>query len=389
MKIPAFLHRFSSPKIFHQSTGRFVPWLLAGFLATAIIGIYQGLWVAPPDYEQGESYRIIYVHVPAAWLSMFVYMVMAVSSAIFLIWRIKLADVIALASAPLGAAFTALALATGSIWGKPMWGTWWQWDARLTSELVLLFLYLGYIALRAAIEDRQAASRAGAVLALVGVVNIPIIHYSVEWWNTLHQGSTITRFDKPAMAPEMLWPLLLMAISFKLLFFSGTFIAARGENLRREAHSGWARAAASFRMGFGPLLLVIASLVYVGWQASQPATLAVMSEEITVRGTVQNLVKQENETHFVLQSEDTQTAVYFAGKASRYLIEGKGAEVQGTLKDDHLQASRVVGMNLNDYSDYLLSSFLLALLTALFIVFYPLQQERNGHRAVRLRGLLD
>ena len=388
MKIPAFLHRFSSPKLFHQSTGRFVPWLLAGFLASAIVGIYHGLWVAPPDYEQGESYRIIYVHVPAAWLSMFVYMVMAVSSAIFLIWRIKLADVIALASAPLGAAFTALALATGSIWGKPMWGTWWQWDARLTSELVLLFLYLGYIALRAAIEDRQAASRAGAVLALVGVVNIPIIHYSVEWWNTLHQGSTITRFDKPAMAPEMLWPLLLMAISYKLLFFSGTFIAARGENLRREAQSGWARSAAKFRLGFAPLLLILASLVYVGWHALQPQA-ETASEDLTLRGTVQSLVKLDNETRFVLQSDDAQTTVHFAGNVSRYLIEGKGAEVQGTLKDGELQATRVVGMNLNDYSDYLLASFLLALLTALFIVFYPLQQERNGHQAVRLRGLLD
>jgi len=389
MKIPAFLHRFSSPKLFHQSTSRFVPWLLAGFLATAIVGIYQGLWVAPPDYEQGESYRIIYVHVPAAWLSMFAYMVMAVSSAIFMIWRIKLADVIALASAPLGAAFTALALATGSIWGKPMWGTWWQWDARLTSELVLLFLYLGYIALRAAIEDRQAASRAAAVLALVGVVNIPIIHYSVEWWNTLHQGSTITRFDKPAMAPEMLWPLLLMAVSYKLLFFSGVFIAARGENLRREAQSSWARSAAALRMGIGPLLLVIASFAYVGWHALQPAAVSGNSNEITLRGTVQNLLKQDNETRFVLQSGDTQTVVHFASKVSRYLIQGKGAEVQGIMQDGELHANRVVGMNLADYSDYIWASFLLTLATALFIVFYPLRQERNGLKTVRLRAMLD
>lgn len=389
MKIPAFLHRFSSPKLFHQSTGRFVPWLLAGFLATTIIGIYLGLWVAPPDYEQGESYRIIYVHVPAAWLSMFAYVVMAVSSAIFLIWRIKLADVIALASAPLGAAFTALALATGSIWGKPMWGTWWQWDARLTSELVLLFLYLGYLALRAAIEDRQAASRAGAVLAIVGVVNIPIIHYSVEWWNTLHQGSTITRFDKPAMAPEMLWPLLLMALSFKLLFFSGAFIAARGENLRREAQSSWARAASAFRFGLGPILLVLAAVVYVGWHSLQPAEITVSSDETIQRGTVQSLEKEANQTRFVLQTEDAQTPVLFAGNVSRYLIEGKGAEVRGTLKDGLLVANRVIGMNLNDYSDYILASFVLALLTILFIVFYPLQQERNGHKMVRLRGLLD
>ena len=201
---------------------------LAGYLApvfaticglSLIVGLYLGLWVAPPDYEQGDSYRIIFIHVPAAWMSMFAYMVMAISSAVFLIWRLKIADVVALASAPIGAAFTAVALLTGSIWGKPMWGTWWIWDARLTSELLLLFLYFGYLALRGAMETPQGAARAAAILAVVGVVNIPIIHFSVEWWNTLHQPATITKLDKPSMHISMLRPLLIMVLAFQMLYF--------------------------------------------------------------------------------------------------------------------------------------------------------------------------
>lgn len=235
------LHKYASPMHFHAFARQWTPWLLgiAGILLC--VGLYGGLVQAPADYQQGESFRIIYVHVPSAWLSMFAYMVMAGAGATSLIWRVKLGDVIARAAAPLGASFTALALATGSLWGKPMWGTWWVWDARLTSELLLLFLYLGYMALQAAIEDRRAAARAGAVLAVVGVVNIPIIHYSVEWWSTLHQPATVTRFDAPAMATSMLIPLLVMALAFQLLFFGLLLLRARAEVLEFERRAQWVR----------------------------------------------------------------------------------------------------------------------------------------------------
>jgi heme exporter protein C len=183
----------------------------------------------------------MFIHVPAAWMSMFIYMVMAACGAIGLIWRIKLAEVIAISSATIGAWFTFLALVTGSIWGKPMWGTWWVWDARLTSELILLFLYLGVIALYNAIDDKRTAARAVAILALVGVVNIPIIHYSVEWWNTLHQGPTVTKLDKPSIHLSMLIPLLLMAFSFKLYYAFVVLMRARCEVLERERNTGWVR----------------------------------------------------------------------------------------------------------------------------------------------------
>ena len=182
---------------------------------------------------------IIYIHVPSAWMSLFVYVVMAMAGGIGLIWHVKIADIIARSSASLGASFTFLALATGSLWGKPMWGTWWVWDARLTSELILLFLYLGYIALQSAFDDRRVAARAGAVLALVGLVNIPIIHYSVEWWSTLHQGPTITKFDAPSIHMSMLIPLLLMALAFKSYFISVLLIRARSEILEYECNSTW------------------------------------------------------------------------------------------------------------------------------------------------------
>ncbi len=235
----SFFHRLASPKHFYQFANRLIPWLGWSTLITFIIGAYLGLFVAPTDYQQGESYRIIYIHVPAAWMSMFVYMVMAVAGGIGLVWKMKMADIIASSAAPLGAAFTILALVTGSLWGKPMWGTWWIWDARLTSELILLFLYLGFIALQSAIEDRRTAANACAVLALVGVVNIPIIHYSVEWWNTLHQGATVTRFDKPAMATSMLIPLLTMFLAFKLYFGTTLLMRARVEILERERDTTW------------------------------------------------------------------------------------------------------------------------------------------------------
>ena len=205
-------------------------------------GLYGGLILAPTDYEQGEAYRIIFVHVPAAWMSMFVYMVMAVTGAIALVWRLKLAEIVMISCAPIGASFTFLALATGSIWGKPMWNTWWVWDARLTSELLLLFLYFGVMALYNAIEDRRTAARAVAILAIVGVVNIPIIHYSVEWWNTLHQGPTVTKFDKPSIHLSMLIPLLVMAVAFKLFFIGSLFMRVRTELLAREQKSKWVTA---------------------------------------------------------------------------------------------------------------------------------------------------
>lgn len=236
-----FLHRFASPKYFYELSGRMIPWFGWSFLLLALAGLYGGLVLAPPDYQQGESYRIIFIHVPSAWMSLFIYMVMAISGAIGLIWRIKLADIVSACSAPIGASFTFLALATGSLWGKPMWGTWWVWDARLTSELILLFLYFGVIALHSAIEDKRTAARAAAVLALVGVVNIPIIHYSVEWWNTLHQGPTVTKFDKPSIHVSMLIPLLMMAVAFKLYFVTTLLMRARCEVLERERNSGWAQ----------------------------------------------------------------------------------------------------------------------------------------------------
>ncbi len=234
-----FLHKLASPKYFYEISAKLIPWFGWTALLLILVGLYLGLVKAPPDYQQGESYRIIYIHVPAAWMSMFIYVVMAVAGGISLIWKMKLADVMIASSAPIGAAFTFLALATGSLWGKPMWGAWWVWDARLTAELILLFLYFGIMALNAAIEDKRNAARASAVLALVGVVNIPIIHYSVEWWNTLHQGATITKFDKPSMEDSMLIPLLLMALAFKFYYAAVVMKRARVEVLAREKNSAW------------------------------------------------------------------------------------------------------------------------------------------------------
>lgn len=237
-----FIYKLASPKYFYDIAGKLTPWFGWTFLLLALPGLYGGLVLAPPDYQQGDSYRIIFIHVPSAWMSMFVYMFMAVNAGIGLIWRIKLSDIMASSSAPIGAAFTFLALATGSLWGKPMWGTYWVWDARLTSELILLFLYLGFIALQSAIEDKRLAARAGAILVLVGVVNIPIIHYSVEWWNTLHQGPTVTKFDKPSIHTSMLIPLLLMALAFQFYFFANLLMRARCEVLEREKNSSWVEA---------------------------------------------------------------------------------------------------------------------------------------------------
>jgi heme exporter protein C len=237
----AWLHKLSSPPHAYRIAGRLTPWFGWPALALIVTGLYGGLVLAPADYQQGDGFRILYVHAPSAWLSMFIYATMAAAAAIGLIWRIKLAHGVAAASAPVGAWFTFLALATGSIWGKPMWGTWWVWDARLTSELILLFLYLGLIALRAAIDDRERADRATAVLAIVGVVNLPIIHYSVYWWNTLHQGATISKLGKPSITGDMLWPLLVMLAGFTLYYLAVLMTRLRAEILRRERDASWLR----------------------------------------------------------------------------------------------------------------------------------------------------
>jgi heme exporter protein C len=233
------MHKYASPKIFYPFAGKLVPWLAALTVALMFTGLYLGLFVAPPDYQQGETVRIMFIHVPAAWMSMFVYVVMAGAGAVALVWQVKLAEVLASACAPIGASFTLLALASGSLWGKPMWGTWWAWDARLTSELILLFLYLGFMALQASIEDPRRAARACAILALVGVVNIPIIHFSVEWWNTLHQPASVAKFGKPSIHIDILIPLLVMFGAFKAFFATVVLMRMRNELLERERETQW------------------------------------------------------------------------------------------------------------------------------------------------------
>lgn len=243
MSVMHWIHQWGSPPYFYRYSRHVAT--VVGIISLALIawGWYGGLVLAPPDYQQGDAFRIIYVHVPSAWMSLFIYTSMAGAGAIALIWRMKLAEVFIVAAAPLGASFTFVALVTGSVWGKPMWGTWWVWDARLTSELILLFLYLGVIALNNAIEQPRTAARASALLALVGVVNVPIIHYSVIWWNTLHQGPTITRLGKPAMDLDMLLPLLITAIGFTLMFVWLVLVRMRVEILQREGRSRWVKKA--------------------------------------------------------------------------------------------------------------------------------------------------
>src|SRR5258706_12588137 len=206
--------KYASPAAFYPLAGKLIPWFATAAAVLTTIGLYVGFFVAPTDAQQGEAYRIIYIHVPAAWMSMFIYLVMAGYAALTLSLNARLPAMMASALAPTGALFTFIALWTGSLWGKPTWGTWWVWDARLTSELILVFLYVGFIALQASIDDRRRADRAGAVLAIVGVVNIPIIYYSVKWWNTLHQGASISFTKAPSMAATMLTGMLLMALAF-------------------------------------------------------------------------------------------------------------------------------------------------------------------------------
>jgi heme exporter protein C len=233
------MFKYAAPKNFYALAGTLVPWLAVLTAVLMLTGLYRGLFVAPPDYQQGDTVRIMFIHVPSAWMSMFVYVLMAGAGAVALVWQVKLAEILAAACAPIGASFTFLALATGAIWGKPMWGTWWAWDARLTSELVLLFLYFGVMALQASIDDPRRAARAAAVLALVGVVNIPIIHFSVEWWNTLHQPASVTKLGKPSIHIDILIPLLIMFAAFKSYFATMVLVRMRNGILDRERETQW------------------------------------------------------------------------------------------------------------------------------------------------------
>jgi len=234
-----WLHPYAKTEKTYALCNSLLPWFSYLAVLSLIPGIIWGLAFAPADYQQGDAFRIIYIHVPSAILSMGIYTSMAVMAFIGLVWQIRTADMAVAAIAPVGACMTLIALFTGAIWGKPMWGTWWVWDARLTTQLIQLFLYLGVIALYKAYEDRQQASKAAGIIALVGVVNVPIIHYSVEWWNTLHQGATITKFAKPSMDSDMLWPLLLCLFGMVMVVASLVTLRLQNEILRREIHRPW------------------------------------------------------------------------------------------------------------------------------------------------------
>ncbi|MDX1838807.1 heme ABC transporter permease [Legionella taurinensis] len=236
-----FLYQLASPRNFYQLTQRWLPVLGGSVLLTLLPGLVWGLFFAPPDYQQGDAFRIIYIHVPAAFLSMSLYAWMAFLAVLLLVWRIKLAGLMLSVVAQLGAVMAFLALATGSIWGKPMWGAWWVWDARLTSELILLLLYIAILAIRSAFSDSERGDRVIAILTLVGLVDLPIIHYSVYWWNTLHQGSTLSVFAKPKIAAPMLYPLLLSLLGFTLYALWIILHKARNELLLRERRQQWVR----------------------------------------------------------------------------------------------------------------------------------------------------
>jgi heme exporter protein C len=235
-----FIHKTGSPPWFYHMTGKLEPWLWVVSVVLAAAGLYLGLFRAPPDYQQGESVRIMYLHVPAAWMSMLIYGLMAVWGFIALVWRVRIMEVLVISSAPIGAAFTFIALVTGSLWGRPTWGTYWVWDARLTSELILLFLYFGVIALHNAYDEPRKAARAASLLAIVGAINLPIIHFSVQWWNTLHQGSSIGAGGS-SIHPSMLWPLLIMAVASKFYYGASLLGRARLRLLNQDHRKRWVR----------------------------------------------------------------------------------------------------------------------------------------------------
>jgi heme exporter protein C len=238
-----WFYKLASPPSVYRTAAALTPWFMTVAVIAIVCGLIGGLWFAPADYQQGDAFRIIYVHVPSAYMSLFCYTAMALAGAIGLIWRIKMSYALAAATAPIGASFTVLALITGSLWGKPMWGTYWAWDPRLTSELILLFLYAGVMSLRPAFEDPARGDRAAALLSIVGVVNVPIIHFSVQWWNSLHQGATIAKIGKSEMDGSMLWPLLTMLLGFTCFYAAVVCMRLRGEVLNRERQSAWVREA--------------------------------------------------------------------------------------------------------------------------------------------------
>jgi heme exporter protein C len=249
MNRPVRWFTFAAPSRFYGLAGALNPWLWATTVALTVAGLYVGFFVAPTDATQGESYRIIFIHVPAAWMSMIIYLAMAFWAAVGWMFNARMASVLARALAPTGAMFTFLALWTGAFWGKPTWGTWWVWDARLTSELILLFLYLGYIALVASIDDMVRGDKAGALLAIVGAVNVPIIYFSVRWWNTLHQGATISMTAAPKMAHTMLTAMILMTFAFWAYSFAVVFTRAQAMALERDRDAEWSRQMALRRVG--------------------------------------------------------------------------------------------------------------------------------------------
>jgi heme exporter protein C len=228
------MHRFANPARFLRISNVVLPWAAGITVVLMIAGLYLSLFASPADYQQGDTVRIMYIHVPSAWMSLFIYTNMAVAAAVGLVWKHPLADLFTKAAAPIGAGFTALCLITGSLWGEPMWGTWWVWDARLTSVLILFFLYLGYMALVNAFDDPTRGAKAGAILVLVGVVNVPIIKFSVDWWNTLHQPASVVRMGGPSIDPSMLWPLLMMGLAFTAYFVTVVLLRVRSEIAARK-----------------------------------------------------------------------------------------------------------------------------------------------------------
>jgi len=234
-----WIHKLGSPPRAYRLAERLQRWLLWGSLPLLISAAAGGLWLVPMDYQQKDAFRIFYVHVPIAALSLGAYMFLAVAAAVGLIWRMKVAYAVAAAAAPIGTVFTVLALITGSIWGRPMWGTWWVWDVRVTTETIMLFFYIGYLSLAASFEDVSRADRAAALLAIVGSINVPIVKYSVVWWNSLHQGATVLKFGSPTMDRSMLWPFYVAMLGI-LLYFAGVLcIRIRAEILRRDRHAAW------------------------------------------------------------------------------------------------------------------------------------------------------
>jgi heme exporter protein C len=239
-----FWFHYAGPQAFYGLAGRLWPWFAALAAVLGVWGLWLGFMVAPADAQQGEGYRIIFVHVPASWMSMVIYLAMAFWSVLGLTFNTRLSGMMTRALAPTGAMFAFLSLWTGALWGKPMWGTWWVWDARLTSELILFFLYLGYIALTSAIDDQRRGDRAGALIAIVGAINVPIIYFSVKWWNTLHQGASVSLTKSPSMAQVMLWGMLLMAMCFWLYTIALVLYRVRTTILQRESHTVWVQAIA-------------------------------------------------------------------------------------------------------------------------------------------------